>query len=308
MAIPDFQSCMLPLLDACADGKEKSYKEIVPQLAALFKLSQEEEKSLLPSGRAPLFYNRVAWAKTYLQKAGLIEPVKRGVFKITKKGATTLKENPGQINIKYLMRFDEFNKTRGIANQISSIQKEEDIPESILEVNKTPDEQIAEGYKIIREELSSELLTQVKNSSWQFFERLVIDLLLAMGYGESRESSAKALGGSGDEGVDGVINEDKLGLDVIYIQAKKWSESVIGRPEIQKFVGALQGKRAKKGVFITTSSFTKDAVKYAANIDTRVILIDGERLANLMIDYDIGVAIKEKYEIKRMDSDYFIED
>lgn len=308
MAIPDFQSCMLPLLEACADGKDKSLKNLVPDLGKKFGLTQEEMKVMLPSGLAPLFYNRVAWAKSHIQKAGLIESVRRGIFKITKRGLKTLSEKPEFINMKFLSRFSEYSKSREDADGGGTSEREGDSAETTLETGKTPDELIADGYKFLRNELSSQLLEKVKTSSPQFFEQLVIDLLLAMGYGESKKSSAEALGGSGDGGVDGVINEDKLGLDVIYIQAKRWTDGVIGRPEIQKFVGALQGKRAKKGVFITTSKFTKDAVEYAAGIDTRVILIDGERLANLMIDHNIGVAVRETYEIKRMDSDYFIED
>jgi len=308
LAIPDFQSCMLPLLEACADGKDKSLKNLVPDLGKKFGLTQEEMKVMLPSGLAPLFYNRVAWAKSHIQKAGLIESVRRGIFKITKRGLKTLSEKPEFINMKFLSRFSEYSKSREDADGGGTSEREGDSAETTLETGKTPDELIADGYKFLRNELSSQLLEKVKTSSPQFFEQLVIDLLLAMGYGESKKSSAEALGGSGDGGVDGVINEDKLGLDVIYIQAKRWTDGVIGRPEIQKFVGALQGKRAKKGVFITTSKFTKDAVEYAAGIDTRVILIDGERLANLMIDHNIGVAVRETYEIKRMDSDYFIED
>jgi restriction system protein len=308
LAIPDFQSCMLPLLELCADGKEKTLKEAVEGVASFFNLSDSEIHTLLPSGKQPVFHNRLNWAKTYMQKAGLIESVRRGVFKITKRGLETLASAPDRIDINYMMRFKEFEQFKAI--------KKTDFDESDTasahidpdSKSKTPDEQIADGYKFLRNELSSGLLEKVKTGSWQFFEQLVIDLLLAMGYGESRESSAKALGRSGDEGVDGVINEDKLGLDVIYIQAKKWTDGSIGRPEIQKFVGALQGKRAKKGVFITTSKFTKDALDYVTGIDARVILIDGDRLANLMIDHNIGVAVRETYEIKRLDSDYFFED
>jgi len=307
MAIPDFQSCMLPLLELCADGKEKSLKELVPVLGKELRLSEEELKTMLPSGAAPLFYNRVAWAKSYINKAGLIEPVRRGVFKISQRGLDVLSEKLARIDIKYLKRFDEYRegKETGAKGNDDSSGENDSIPES----GKTPDELISDGYKYLRNELADQILNQVKEGSWQFFEHMVIDLLLAMGYGESKKSSAEALGKTGDEGVDGVINEDKLGLDVIYIQAKKWDEGTpIGRPEIQKFVGALQGKRARKGIFITTSRFTKDAEEYASNIDTRVILIDGKRLSNLMIDHNIGVSIRETYTIKRMDSDYFIEE
>jgi len=308
MAIPDFQSCMLPLLELCADGKEKSMKELAPDLAAKFKLSTNDLETRLRSG-APVFSNRIAWAKVYLQKAGLIEPVRRGVFQITQIGLSALAEKPDHINTKYLKKFKEDEE--GKEKDIGENESDENLggDDSTLETGKTPDELISDGYKFLRAELASQLLEEMRGCSWQFFEKLVIDLLLAMGYGDSKMSSSRAFATTRDGGVDGVINEDKLGLNVIYTQAKKWNDGTpIGSPEIQKFVGALHGKKAKKGVFITTTRFTKDAKDFVEGLEVRVILIDGERLANLMIDHNVGVSIRDTFTIKRMDSDYFIEE
>lgn len=276
------------------------------QLGLKFQLSAEEMKVLLPSGLSPIFHNRVAWAKAYLKKAGLVENVRWGVSKITQRGLDVLSEKPDRIDIRYLKRFPEFNKKADTANESEDIYEEGN---SRPETSKTPDELISDGYKFLRNELADQILEKVKEGSWRFFEHMVIDLLLAMGYGESKRSSAEALGKTGDEGVDGVINEDKLGLDVIYIQAKRWTnDQTIGRPEIQKFAGALQGKRARKGIFITTARFSKEAQDFAASIELKVILIDGVRLANLMIDYNVGVSTRDTYVVKRLDNDYFDED
>ena len=302
MAIPDYQSIMLPLLRFVSDGNEHSLRESIEGLAVKFGLTETEKKELLPSGQQPTFDNRVAWARTYISKAGLLEPTRRGYFRITKRGRELLAMNYSEITVKLLQQFPEFIEFRSKHRQ--RVENAEGPEEEIL---KTPAELLESAYQKLREDLSSELLKVVKECSPRFFETLVIDVLVKMGYGGTRKDAGKAIGQSGDEGIDGIINEDRLGLDVIYIQAKRW-QGPIGRPEIQKFAGALQGHRAKKGVFITTSTFTKDAEDYVAKIDSKIILIDGDELAQLMIDNNVGVASVSSYEMKRIDSDYFIED
>ncbi len=296
MTIPDYQTIMLPLLMSLADGREHSLSESVEYISNKFKLNIEERTELLPSGQQPVVHNRLGWAKTYMKKANLIETTKRGYFKITERGEIVLKERPAQIDIQYLSRFPEFVEFRSIK------KGKADIETSVI---NTPHESLESSYEIIRNELVQGLLNSIKESTPGFFEKLVIDLLLKMGYGGSRKDAGEAIGKVGDEGIDGIIKEDKLGLDVIYVQAKKW-EGIVGRPEIHKFVGALEGKRAKKGIFITSSAFTKEANEYVAQIGTKVILIDGNALANFMIDNDVGVAEVANYRIKRIDTDYFL--
>ena len=301
MAIPNFQIIMLPLLEIAGDGEEHYIHDATNQLGKYFKLSDEEQATLLPSGQQPLFYNRVGWARTYLKKAGLLDDPKRGYFKITSKGYEVLRSKPEKIDKKFLEQFPEFVEFRNrprIENQtIGKTETQEEL---------TPEEALEDAYQKIRDDLAAELLTFVSRSTPGFFEKLVVELLSNMGYGGSRREAARAVGQSGDEGIDGIIDEDRLGLDSIYIQAKKWKEeNSVGRPEIQKFIGALHGQRAKKGIFITTSRFTDDAKNYVKNIDTKVVLIDGKRLADLMIDYGVGVVNRTKYEIKGIDTDYF---
>lgn len=300
MPIPDFQSVMLPLLRHLADGRERSNQETLEALAEEFGLSQEERQELLPSGRQPIFTNRVAWAKVHLKAAQLIESKARGVYKIAARGLEILSRNPDRVDLRLLKSFPEYQewRTSKPGAEADKALKEEDA--------LTPEEHLEYGYQRLREDLASELLRRVKESSPAFFERLVVDLLVAMGYGGSRRDAGRTLGRSGDGGVDGVIKEDALGLDVIYVQAKRW-DATVGRPEVQKFAGALQGQRAKKGVFITTSDFSKDAEDYAGSIDSRIVLINGSRLATLMIDHGVGVTHSASYEIRRIDSDYFEE-
>jgi restriction system protein len=301
MTIPDFQTIMLPFLQLASDGEEHSIHEVVESLAGLFKVTEEEQSILLPSGQQPIFYNRVGWARTYLKKAKLLEDPRRGYFRITSRGREVLQSNPDRIDMKYLRKFPEYIEFRESAREAAETSQVEEVL-GVL----TPEEALEEAYQKIREDLVDDVLKAVKKTSPGFFEKLVVELLVKMGYGGSRRNAARAVGGSGDEGIDGIIDEDRLGLDTIYIQAKKWKEdSPVGRPEIQKFVGALQGQKAKKGIFITTTRFTEDAKTYALNIDTKVVLIDGIRLANLMIDYNIGVSERTLYEIKSLDSDYF---
>lgn len=297
MAIPDYQSIMLLFLKRVSDKQEHFIRELTEQLAIDFNLSDEELSELLPSGQQGIFRNRVGWSRTYLKKAGLIEYTKRGYFRITGRGFDVLKEKPKKIDVKFLQQYPEFK-------EFQAAHKKERQEVS----SNTPAELIEATYQSIRNEVAEELLEKVKSLSPSFFENLVVELLVNMGYGGSRREAGRAIGKSGDEGIDGVINEDKLGLDVIYIQAKRWDKGIIGRPEIQKFVGALQGKRAKKGVFITTSDFSKDALEYAEKVESKIILINGSQLAELMIDNNIGVTPVSSYEIKRVDTDYFTEE
>lgn len=301
MAIPDYQSIMLPLLRFAADGNEHSLREAIEGLCEKFGLTESERKQLLPSGQQPTFDNRVSWARVYMSKAALLESTRRGYFRITQRGREVLAKNPGGINLKFLEQFPEFMEFR-----TRSSEPKEATGAADTESLQTPGELLETAYQKLREDLSAELLKFVRECSPSFFERLVIDLLVKMGYGGSRKEAGQAIGRSGDEGIDGIINEDRLGLDVIYIQAKRW-QATIGRPEIQKFAGALQGHRAKKGIFITTSDFSREAEDYVAKIDSKIVLIDGEQLAQLMIDHNIGVTPVTSYETKKIDSDYFIE-
>ncbi len=304
MAIPDFQTLMLPLLKVVADGREYRLRDVLELLAKEFQVTDEERQHLLPSGRYPTFDNRIAWAKTYLKKAGLIDQPRRAYFQITERGREVLSSAPSFINMKYLERFPEYIAFKESAEQVETQQE---LVQQESSQRETPEELIESGARTIRKELAGDILQRVKSCSPAFFERLVVELLVKMGYGGTRQDAGRAIGRSGDEGIDGVIHEDRLGLDVIYLQAKRW-ENVVGRPEIQKFVGALQGQRAKKGVFITTSDFTKEAVEYVRNIDNKVVLINGSLLASLMIDHNVGVSLAVTYEIKKIDSDYFLEE
>jgi restriction system protein len=277
----------------------------------LYKIKQladnQYTKGLLSSGVQPVFDNRVGWARTYLKKAGLIDSPKRAAFIITEEGKRVLSQNPSRIDVKFLRSYPSF-----IAFQ-SATRTESNTEDKSLPANnsndRTPEENLEIAYQSLRKALAEELLDKVINLSPAFFERLVVELLVRMGYGGSIQDAGKAIGKSGDEGIDGIIKEDKLGLDVIYIQAKKWKpDNVVGRPELQKFVGALAGQGAKKGIFITTSSFTKDAREYMPRNETKIVLIDGGQLAQLMIDYNLGCSTQKTYEIKRIDNDYFDED
>lgn len=303
MAIPDFQSVMLPLLNFAADQQEHSLQDTVEALAVKFELTLEEREELLPSGKQARFDNRVAWARSYFKQAGLVENTRRGYFKISQRGLNLLKTNPKIINIKLLEQYPEFIEFRNVRKDINEAQLV-----VIDEPNKqTPEEQLENAYKILSDGLASEIIQLVKSCSPTFFERLVVELLLAMGYGGTRVGAGRAIGQSGDGGIDGIIDEDRLGLDAIYIQAKRW-EGVVGRPEIQKFVGALQGQRAHKGVFITTSDFTKEAQEYVKNISNKVVLINGFALARLMIENNVGVSVATIYQVKKIDSDYFLDE
>ncbi|MDC7124995.1 MAG: restriction endonuclease [Spirochaetales bacterium] len=298
--IPDFQSIMLPLLKAFKEGEEITSKELREKMVIHFKISEKEQKEKIPSGKQYLYYNRVAWAISYLKMAELIFSPSRATYKLTEDGLKLLKDPPEKITIAFLKKFENFSKNRN-PEKDHSIEEDNHISE------KTPDELIEIGYKQIKNDLSMQLLNQIKDCSPYFLEKLVIDLLIKMGYGGSEIENGQITSKSADEGIDGIIKEDKLGLDKIYIQAKRWEPNV-GRPEIQKFVGALHGKRAKKGIFITTSTFSKEAYEYAKNLDVAVILIDGKDLAYHMIENELGVSLKQTYKLYNIDTDYFIEE
>ncbi len=301
MAIPDFQSVMLPLLRFASDKEEHSLQEAIEALSKEFKLSEEEKLELLPSGTQARFANRVAWARSYFKQALLVENTRRSFFKITQRGLDLLSKNPSYINKKTLEQYEEFLIFQNVKREVDSDKPSEE------QEKQTPEESLEVAYKILSNGLAAELIQRIKDCTPVFFERLVVELLLAMGYGGSRVEAGRAIGQSGDGGIDGIIDEDKLWLDSIYIQAKRWEGSV-GRPEIQKFVGALQGNRAHKGVFITTSDFTKDAQEYVKNISNKVVLINGFTLAKLMIENDVGVSTVSVYKVKKIDSDYFVDE
>ena len=298
MPIPDFQSMMLPLVRHASDGRIHSMAEAREALAAEFKLTEADRIELLPSARAKRFDNRVAWAKVHLTRAGLLDSPKAGQFQITERGREVLARSPSRIDLRFLGQFPEFRAWR-----MQPAQPDKSLSDPV-EGQDTPEERLEDAFQTIRSKLAAELLDKVKASTPRFFEQLVVELLLKMGYGRSRSDAGRAIGASGDEGIDGVISEDRLGLDTLYIQAKKWVGTV-GRPEIQKFVGALHGKRARKGVFITTGTFSSDAQDYVSRIEPRIVLIDGEQLADYMIDFGLGVTTRAVYELKRVDSDYF---
>ena len=301
MAIPDYQQFLLPLLKLSEDCQVHSMQEAYQDIPDQFGISEEERSLLLPSGKQYVVNNRISWAKTYLKKACLIKQPERKFFQITDRGLDVLKSDPEKIDNDFLMQFPEFQEFRTKKNDQGTEE-----PGDGKSDEKNPEERLEYAYLEINNELALELLDTIKSSTPSFFEKIVVDLLLKMGYGGSRKDAGKSIGKSGDEGIDGIIKEDRLGLDVIYIQAKRW-ENIIGRPEIQKFAGALQGQRARKGVFITTSGFTKDAMEYASHIDSKIILIDGEKLTDLMIEHNVGVSTASIYEIKKIDSDYFEE-
>jgi len=290
-------------LKFAGDNQEHSLREAVDYLADEFDLSEEELKEMLPSGTQRLFNNRVAWALTYIRKAWLVESPKRGIFKITDRGQQVLSKGLQKIDNKFLIQFPEFVEFKSIKKKPT---KKNVIPTKEID-DTNPEETLETAYQELHDELASELLQTIKQCPPDFFERLVIDVLIKMGYGGSRKEAGQAIGKVSDGGIDGIIKEDKLGLDIIYIQAKRW-EGLVGRPEIQKFAGALQGQRARKGIFITTSNFTKDALIYVENIDTKIILIDGQRLAELMIGHNVGANTTAIYEVKKIDTDYFIEE
>jgi restriction system protein len=300
--IPPFQELMLPIVLMCAarDPKSIANREFIETLATQFRLTEADRKELLASGRQSRFENRVYWALVHLRRAGLIESTARGLNRITERGHNVLRQSPPRIDLKLLSQFPEFRAFR------ASKPTESTDGTGISEPPTSPQERIETAFGELKETLVSELGAKLATVDPFRFERIVLDLLVAMGYGGSRDEAAAVTQKTGDEGIDGVINEDRLGLEVIYVQAKRWKSSV-GRPEIQNFVGALAGKKAGKGIFITTSEFHDNARDYAAGLHQKVILVDGRRLAELMIEHGIGVAEEHAYSVKKIDSDYFDE-
>ena len=310
MAIPNYQTLMLPLLQFAADGREHTKREAVDALSGQLGLTPAELATLLPSGRQGLFDNRVAWARSYLKHAGLLDVPRRGVFVITDRGKQLLTEGVTRIDNRVLSRYPEFLAFISSARRSrSDAPAETPAPPTEGQAELTPDEWIREGYQQLRETLAAELLQRIGKASPRFFEGLVVDLLVAMGYGGSHEDAARVVGQSGDGGIDGIIKQDRLGLDNIYVQAKRWQlGSTVGRPDVQQFAGALHGRKANKGVFITTSTFSREAVEYARGVQTAIVLIDGKELAELMLDFGIGVSLQETIRLQRVDEDYFVEE
>ena len=303
--IPKYEEIMLPFLKYLSDKKVHSLSETHDALAIEFKLTDGELRELLPSGQQPIFRNRLGWARTYLKKAGLLTSPRRAHFEISDMGLALLKEKPAEITSKFLTRYDDFVEFQSIKKP--KTDKDTSLQNQLgNDTDQTPEESLEYAYQKLHSELSKELLSIVKNCSPSFFEKLVIDLLITMGYGGSRKEAGKAMGKSGDGGIDGIINEDKLGLDVIYLQAKRWDNAVPVK-EIRDFTGALASKKAKKGIFITTSSFPKSVYEFVGQVEYKIILIDGERLANLMIDHSVGLSTVNTYHVKTIDFDYFEE-
>jgi len=299
MPVPDFQTLMRPLLEEYATGGERPIADVRAALATRFELTEEELAERLPSGLARTFVNRVGWATTYLYRVGLLSRPRRAVYAITERGWEVLTANPARIDLSVLSQFSEFAEfTTGSGGAGAATE------ESVVTETATPEERIDAAYQELRQALMAEVRERVSAVSFAAFEDLVLDVLHAMGYGDGTEDSRLRTGGSGDAGIDGVIREDRLGLDVVYVQAKHWEGSV-GRPVVQGFVGALQGARASKGIIFTASTFSREAREYAASVSPRVVLVDGERLASLMIDFNVGVSERETYTVKRVDSDYF---
>ena len=304
MSIPDYETLMLPVLEAVADGGEHLLRDLTQQIAQRFELTDEERQRLLPSGQQTIISNRVSWARTYLKKSGLVVSTGRGKVRITDEGRRALALKPVKIDTHFLEQYPsyvEFKETRRTESQDEEVDR---VPPAS---DQTPEEAIEVAYRDLRAALADEVLERVRSCSPQFFERLVVELLVAMGYGGSLSDAGRAVGRTGDKGIDGIIKEDKLGLDVVCIQAKRW-ENTVGRPEVAAFAGSMEGHRAKKGVMLTTATFSKDAHDYVSRIERKIVLIDGRQLAELMIDHGIGTTTTRTYEIRRIDSDYFVED
>jgi restriction system protein len=306
MPVPDYQKVMLPILQFASDGQEHSLGQAVEAVVKHFNLTEDERSELLPSGTQAKINNRVAWARFYLVKAGILEAVGRGRFKITARGSELLRRNLPEINVKVLNQYPEFVEFRTPGRQSKSTVNDIGEPDGDIP-QQTPQELLESSYQALHRQLAQELLERIAKSSPRFFEKLVVDLLVAMGYGGSRKDAGQAIGKAGDEGIDGIIKEDRLGLDAVYIQAKRW-KGTVGRPEVQAFAGSLEGHRARKGVFITTSQFSPDAKDYVNRIEKKIILIDGQQLANLSIEFSVGVADVINYSVRKLDLDYFEEE
>lgn len=301
MATPGFQDFFAPMLKICSDGKNYTLKEIRTKLGLALNLSEKDFEEKIPSGTESKFNNRVSWSKSYLTKAGALETITRGLYKITPRGLELLTEHPKGIKVKDLKLFPEFQEF-----QKRNDQNNEEV--SADEQFTTPEEQLDSASNKINNSTANELLKRILKNDPSFFEKLIIDLMIKMGYGGPQINASQALGQTGDGGIDGLINQDELGLDVIYLQAKRWENNTVGRPEIQKFAGALMSKKTKKGVFITTSDFSKEALEYSRSIDIKIVLINGHQLSLLMLNHNLGVTTAKTIQIKKIDSDYFDEE
>jgi restriction system protein len=303
--IPDFQSMMLPLLQAISDGNDHTNREVADTLTKMLELTEADRERMLPSGQQTLYVNRLAWVKAHLKKAGLVDSPARGYLRITEQGKQVLSRKPDKINLRFLTQFPSYDWHKYVP--VSERKKPE--PDEMVPADDTdtPEELLESSYETLREQLASDLLEKTRGCSPAFFERLVVRLLVAMGYGGSLADAGQAIGRTGDGGIDGLIKEDKLGLDVVCVQAKRWEGSV-GRPVVQAFAGSMEGFRARKGVLITTGAFSKDALDYVNKIERKIVLIDGKALAEFMIDHGIGVTTARTYTLNKVDSDYFVED
>lgn len=304
MPVPGFQKWFMPLLELLGDGQIHNISELYGELAERLKLSSEDRAEMLPSGKQQLYKNRIGWSRTYLKKSGLVDSPKRGQLKITSRGQQVLANPPDELNVKFLKQYPEFVEFHTVSKNNDTKQEEDSLSD---DETTTPIETLEKLHRGLRKQFETEVLEKVKESSPSFFERLVVDLLVKMGYGGSREDAGQTVGGTGDGGIDGVINEDRLGLDVICVQAKRW-DGTVGRPIVQAFAGSLEGVRAKKGVLITTSNFSAGAQQYVKQIEKKIVLVDGKQLAKLMVEHGIGVAVETQYIINRIDIDYFEED
>jgi restriction system protein len=307
--IPDFQTVMLPLLELLADGKPRPAKEVRQHMISLFKLTEEEAAQLIPSGLHTAISDRVSWAQTYMKRAGLTAAPTRGVYEITQRGLELLARKPSRVDVALLGEYPQFKEWLGRSGSSQKQRKAASASESVLQLanEESPEEALDSAYNRLRASIEADLLEQVKNMPPAFFERLVVELLVKMGYGGTLDDAGQAVGKSGDGGIDGIIKEDRLGLDLIHIQAKRW-QNTVGRPDIQGFAGSLEGARSKKGIFITTSSFSQEAREYVRHIEKRIVLIDGNQLAQLMYDHGVGASTVATYEIRKVDSDYFVDE
>jgi len=288
---------MLPILESIGDGQDRSNQEVASIIAKKLALTDQELQQMLPSGNQKVFINRLAWAKAHLKKAKLVESPARGMLQITPKGKDVLASPPSKINLQFLRGFPSYDWHAKPKVPHETNNDEERTPEEVLE----------DSFQALNEKLAEELLERLKACSPAFFEKLVVDLLVAMGYGGSHADVVQAVGHAGDGGVDGIIKEDALGLDAVYIQAKRW-ERTVGRPEVQAFAGSMEGVRGKKGVMLTTATFSKEAEEYVTRIERKIVLVDGPKLAHLMIKHNIGVTTARSYDVKKLDLDYFDEE
>ena len=305
MAVPDFQSLMLPVLRAVADG-DISAADLRGRVAAELRLTETDLAEMLPSGRQTTFANRTAWANIFLQRAGLLEKVSRGVYRITDEGRQALVEQPERIDMRFLERYPAYVEWRQRSAAGSGERAAPPVADALA--TRTPEEQIDASFKSLGAALEDDLLERVREMSPAFFERLIIDLLIAMGYGGGRAEMGQAIGRAGDGGIDGMIKEDALGLDIVYVQAKRYADgNTVGRSEVQSFAGSLDGVGATKGIFFGTSTFSQGARDYVGRISKRLVLIDGAELARLMVQHNVGVRTRTTYEVKKIDEDYFTE-